>query len=154
MRATFQNAGTVLSIGVFFSLMIAGLARSLPATLGAGLTAAGRAGRRGRPRSPRCRRSAALFAAFLGVEPGAAAARPGRARARCPPDKAAELTGQSFFPGLISGPFHYGLVVVFTAAVVMSVIAAAVSLARGKRYVHTDRAPEPQASEVAAATAR
>ena len=43
---------------------------------------------------------------------------------------------------------------VFTAAVVMSVVAAAVSLARGKRYVHTDREPESQAPEVAAATAR
>jgi hypothetical protein len=71
-----------------------------------------------------------------------------------PADKAAELTGQSFFPGLISGPFHSGLVVVFTAAVLMSVVAAAVSLARGRRYVHTDEAPQPQAPEVAAAAAR
>src|ERR1700691_6645255 len=37
MRATFQNSGTALSIGVFFSLMIAGLASRLPQTLTSGL---------------------------------------------------------------------------------------------------------------------
>ena len=41
MRATFQNAGIALSIGVFFSLMIAGLASSLPHTLTTGLQAQG-----------------------------------------------------------------------------------------------------------------
>jgi MFS family permease len=152
MRATAMNAGTVLSIGVFFSLLIAGLARSLPSTLGSGLAAAGV------PADAVARATAlppvgSVFAAFLGVNPVQQLLGPD-VIGKLPADKAAELTGQSFFPGLISGPFHSGLVVVFTAAVVMSVIAAAVSLARGKRYVHTDRAPEPQASEVAAATAR
>jgi MFS family permease len=149
MRATAMNAGTVLSIGVFFSLLIAGLARSLPSTLGSGLAAAGV------PADAVTRATAlppvgSVFAAFLGVNPVQQLLGPDVIRT-LPADKAAELTGQSFFPGLISGPFHSGLVVVFTAAVVMSVVAAAVSLARGKRYVHTDRAGEPQAREVAVA---
>ncbi|HEV7657618.1 MAG TPA: MFS transporter [Mycobacteriales bacterium] len=148
MRATAMNAGTVLSIGVFFSLLIAGLARSLPSALGSGLAAAGV------PADAVARATAlppvgSVFAAFLGVNPVRQLLGPDVISA-LPPDKAAQLTGQSFFPGLISGPFHSGLIVVFTAAVVMSVVAAAVSLARGKRYVHTDS----QAAEVAAATAR
>jgi hypothetical protein len=150
--ATAMNAGTVLSIGVFFSLLIAGLARSLPGALGSGLAAAGV------PADAVARATAlppvgSVFAAFLGVNPVRQLLGP-NVIARLPADKAAELTGQSFFPGLISGPFHSGLVVVFTAAVVMSVVAAAVSLVRGKRYVHADEAHEDQVPEVAAATAR
>ena len=94
-----------------------------------------------------------MFAAFLGVNPVQQLLGPTVIGA-LPADKAAELTGRSFFPGLISGPFHSGLIVVFAAAVVMSVVAAAVSLSRGKRYVHTDRMPESPAPEVVAATTR
>jgi len=152
MRATAMNAGTVLSIGVFFSLLITGLARSLPSTLGAGLAAAGV------PADAVARATAlppvgSVFAAFLGVNPVKQLLGPD-VIAKLPADKATELTGQAFFPGLISGPFHSGLIVVFTAAVVMSVVAAAVSLARGKRYVHTEPVPEKQAPQVAAASSR
>src|SRR5690348_12462871 len=41
MRATFQNSGMALSIGIFFSLMIVGLAATLPHTLSSGLHAQG-----------------------------------------------------------------------------------------------------------------
>ncbi len=41
MNQTFQNSAQVLSVGIFFSLMIAGLATSLPHTLSAGLHAHG-----------------------------------------------------------------------------------------------------------------
>ena len=41
MRSTFQNSGMSLSIGIFFSLMIAGLASTLPRTLTSGLRAQG-----------------------------------------------------------------------------------------------------------------
>ncbi len=41
MLATFTNSGFVLSIGIFFSLMIAGLASTLPTTLTRGLTGQG-----------------------------------------------------------------------------------------------------------------
>src|SRR2546425_9319731 len=65
MRATFQNSGMVLSIGLFFSLMIAGLAASLPSTMYAGLTA------NGVPAATATQIShlppvGSLFAAFLG----------------------------------------------------------------------------------------
>lgn len=38
MRATFQNSGSIVSIGIFFSLITAGLAAALPPTLFSGLT--------------------------------------------------------------------------------------------------------------------
>jgi MFS family permease len=140
MRATAMNAGTVLSIGVFFSLLIAGLARSLPGTLGSGLQAAGvPAG--AAEQAANLPPVGSVFAAFLGVNPVQQLLGPDVVSA-LPAGKAAEITGQSFFPGLISGPFHSGLVVVFTAAIIMSVIAAAVSWARGNRYVHVDEVPE------------
>ena len=69
MRSTFQNSGTALSIGVFFSLMIAGLAGRLPTTLTGGLRAAGRAGRRRATRSARLPPVSSLFAAVLGENP-------------------------------------------------------------------------------------
>ncbi|GAB4934108.1 hypothetical protein MAHJHV45_40140 [Mycobacterium avium subsp. hominissuis] len=47
---------------------------------------------------------------------------------------AATLTGKSFFPELISGPFHAGLVVVFVAAALMMVTGALASLVNPGRY--------------------
>jgi hypothetical protein len=77
-----------------------------------------------------------LFAAFLGFNPIQQLLGPSGALQQVSAHQAATLTGGEFFPRLISGPFHSGLVVVFTAAAIMSVIAAVASLARGKRYVH------------------
>jgi hypothetical protein len=126
MRATFQNSGFVLSIGLFFSLMIAGLASSLPQTLLRGLT--------GNGVPPRIASGVAnlppvgsLFAAFLG--------------------KAAFLTGQSYFPGLISGPFGHGLRIVFSVAAVLCVVAAVASWMRGGRYVHAEAEEATMLSE-------
>jgi hypothetical protein len=79
-----------------------------------------------------------LFAAFLGSNPVGHLLGPGVLSGLPPADRAA-LTGGEFFPRLVSGPFHHGLVVVFTAAALMAVIAAVASAARGRRYVH---APE------------
>jgi len=135
MRATFQNAGMVLSIGVFFSLMVAGLANSLPHTLSAGLTAQG-------VPSATANQIATLppvgtlFAAFLGYNPIAQLLGPGVLHA-LPPANAANLTGLTFFPRLIAGPFHDGLVVVFWMAIAMAVVGALASLLRGKPVVET-----------------
>jgi MFS family permease len=141
MRSTFQNSGTALSIGVFFSLMIAGLAGSLPRTLTAGLQ------NNGVPHGVAHQIGAlppvsSLFAAVLGVNPvqhmlaasGALSALPAAARRT--------LTGTTFFPSLISAPFHHGLVTVFTAAAVLAAIAGIASLLRGGRYVHPDAPDE------------
>jgi len=137
MRGTFQNSGTSLSIGVFFTLMILGLARSLPSTLYDGLTgngvSAGVAHQiAGLPPV------SSLFAAFLGFNPVQQLLGPSGALQQVSAHQRATLTGGEFFPGLISGPFHTGLVVVFTAAAVMSVIAALASLLRGGRFVHDE----------------
>jgi MFS family permease len=147
MRATFQNAGFVLSIGLFFSLMIAGLAARLPATLYTGLTA------NGVPPDTAERIAhlppvGSLFAAFLGYNPIRTLLGPA-ALAHLGPAQAANLTGTSFFPGLIAEPFRHGLAIVFLAALVMSLVAAGASWLRGGRYVHE----EPD-QPVAAAAAR
>jgi MFS family permease len=136
MRATFQNAGFVLSIGLFFSLMIAGLAARLPTTLYSGLTA------NGVPPATAERIAnlppvGSLFAAFLGYNPIRTLLGPA-ALARLSPAQAANLTGTSFFPRLIAEPFRHGLAIVFLAALVMSVVAAGASWMRGGRYVHEE----------------
>jgi MFS family permease len=148
MRATFQNAGFVLSIGLFFSLMIAGLAARLPATLYGGLTA------NGVPPATAERIAhlppvGSLFAAFLGYNPIRTLLGPA-ALARLSPAQAANLTGTSFFPRLIAEPFQHGLAIVFLAALVMSLVAAGASWLRGGRYVHE----EPEGSEAGAALTR
>jgi len=138
MRATFQNSGTVLSIGVFFSLIIAGLAGTLPTTLTHGLE------QQGVPAGVAAHIGglppvSSLFAAFLGENPVQHLLGPTGALAAVTPAQHATLTGREFFPHLISGPFHHGLVVVFSAAVLLSVVAGIVSLLRGERYVHSGR---------------
>ncbi|MER7007065.1 MFS transporter [Dactylosporangium sp. NPDC000555] len=129
MRGTFQNAGTSLSIGVFFSLMVAGLARALPDTLTTGLTA------QGVPHDVAASVASlppvsTLFAAFLGSNP-IEHLLGGTVLAALPPGNVATLTGHEFFPNLIAQPFHDGLVVVFGAAAVMTLLAAAASASRG-----------------------
>jgi MFS family permease len=132
VRATFFNAGTSLSIGIFFSLMIVGLARTLPAAMSAGLQAQGV--------SAGVAHSVAntppvgsLFAAFLGYNPIAELLGPSNALQQ-PGVNADVLTGPAFFPHLISGPFHTGLVVVFIVAAVMMVLGALASLVTAGRY--------------------
>jgi MFS family permease len=137
MLATFQNSGFVLSIGVFFSLMIAGLAASLPKTLTGGLTA------EGVPHSVAHQIGSlppvgSLFAAFLGYNPVKELLTPTGVLSHLPAHNVAVLTGQSFFPELISQPFHHGLTIVFSAAIVVLVIAASASAFRGGRYVYED----------------
>ena len=131
MRATFQNAGMVLSIGIFFSLMVAGLAGSLPHTLDSGLTAQGVPAPAAHAIS-QLPPVGTLFAAFLGYNPIQELLGP-KVLAALPAANAHTLTGREFFPNLISGPFHDGLVIVFWLAIAMSVVAAVSSLAAPKR---------------------
>ena len=129
-RATFMNAGMVLSLGIFFSLMVAGLSSSLPHTLSSGLTA------QGVPAQTATQIShlppvATLFAAFLGYNPMQQLLGPSTLHA-LPASNAQTLTGREFFPHLISGPFHDGLMVVFWLAIAMAVIGAVASALPGK----------------------
>ncbi|MFF4648633.1 MFS transporter [Streptomyces sp. NPDC001380] len=150
MRATFQNAGMVLSIGLFFSLMVAGLSGSLPGALDSGLTAQG-------VPAPAAHTIAGLppvgtlFAAFLGCNPVGRLLGPD-VLGHLPAGNAHTLTGREFFPHLISGPFHDGLVVVFWLAIAMSLVAAAASLVhdrgRGGRRAGTVDAPDAAGAAV------
>ncbi len=133
MRATFQNSGTALSIGVFFSLMIAGLARTLPQTLTRGLL------EQGVPAAVAHHIGSlppvsSLFAAVLGVNPVAHLLDAAGVLSSLPPGHREVLTGRAFFPALISGPFHDGLAVVMIVAACLSVLAGLASLLRGGRY--------------------
>jgi len=132
MNQTFQNSAQVLSIGIFFTLMILGLATSLPHTMTAGLEAHGVAAATARhvgglpPVS-------ILFAAFLGYNPIQSLLGP-HVLATLSAVNRATLTGRSFFPHLISSPFRSGLHEAFTFAIIACLIAAAASLMRGQTY--------------------
>jgi hypothetical protein len=136
MRATFMNSGMVLSIGLFFSLMIAGLASSLPHTLSTGLVAQG-VPAQAATHVANLPPVGSLFAAFLGYNPVHTLLGP-QVLGGLPAAHAQYLTGKTFFPQLISSPFMHGLRIAFSAAIVMSLIAAAASWMRGSRYVHAD----------------
>jgi len=145
MNQTFQNSAQVISVGIFFTLMVIGLAASLPAALSGGLEAHGVApavAQRAGETPP----ISVLFAAFLGYNPiqhliGA------EALAGLGPHAHAVLTGREFFPQLISKPFADGLDTAFDFAIVACLIAAGASLLRGGSYHHEeDRARAPQAT--------
>src|SRR6478735_2939945 len=150
MNQTFQNSAQVLSIGIFFTLMILGLASTLPETMLGGLQM------HGVPHATAERIAhlppvSILFAAFLGYNPIQHLLGPHALAALSPHDKAV-LVGHSFFPDLISGPFRDGLHAAFTFAIAACLVAAAASLARGGVPGRADQ-PAP-AREPASAPAR
>jgi MFS family permease len=133
MSTTFQNSAMVLSIGVFFSLMVLGLAAGLPSHLEHGLLAAG---------LPRAKATevahlppvGTLFAAFLGYNPvgvllGSSIHHLSRAHAL-------QVTGRGFFPSLIATPFEAGLRKAFDFAAIACLVAALASWLSGGKYVH------------------
>jgi MFS family permease len=150
MSATFQNSAMVLSIGVFFTLIILGLASALPSALTHGLVA------QGVPHADAARVAALppvsiMFAALLGYNPVQTLL--GHVISKLPASHAAYLTGHTFFPSLISGPFQHGLDIAFDFAIAACLIAAVASLLRGRRYVHEldSAAPEPATEPQSAA---
>jgi EmrB/QacA subfamily drug resistance transporter len=149
VRATGMNAGMVLSLGGFFTLMAVGLASRLPAAMSSGLTAAGV--------SPGTAHTVShvppvgtLFAAFLGENPiqqlihqvDPSQLQPGSAV------DVQQITGKTFFPHLISGPFMHGLLIAFGASILMLVVAAGASLLRGGKYVHADAHGTPAGERI------
>jgi MFS family permease len=144
MNQTFQNSAQVLSIGIFFTLLIVGLASSLPSALSSGLQAHGV--------SPSAAHQAGqtppisvLFAAFLGYNPIHHLVG-GHALGMLPEHAHRLLTSSAFFPHLISAPFRDGLHAAFIFAIVACLVAAAASLLRGGRYHHAEepaRNPRP-----------
>jgi MFS family permease len=132
VRSTFFNAGNSLSIGIFFSLMIVGLAHTLPTAMYDGLQAQGVSADVA-SQVANLPPVGSLFAAFLGYNPIAELLGPSGAL-DAPGVNADVLTGQTFFPQLITAPFHTGLTVVFIAAAAMMVIGAVASLFNPGRY--------------------
>jgi MFS family permease len=145
MTATFQNSAMVLSIGIFFSLIIAGLSAHLPGSLDAGLTAHGvpAAAANQVAHLPAV---AVLFAAFLGYNPISTLLGP--VLTHLPASQAQFLTGRSFFPSLISGPFADGLAVAFGFAIVACLIGAVASLLCSPHRVTTDATGTPDTRPV------
>ena len=135
MTATFQNSAQVLSIGVFFTLIILGLAATLPGSLLHGLVAEG-VSHGAATTVSHLPPTGALFAAFLGYNPMRTLLGP--ALGHLSHAHAAYLTGRSFFPHLISAPFLHGLHLAFDFAAAACVIAAIASWLRGGKYVHLD----------------
>ena len=132
VRSTFQNSGTALSIGVFFSVMMLGIAGSLTRSLTSGLI------RHGVPAGTAAHIGAtpptsSLFAAVLGVNPLHRLLAANNALDSLPHREAAILTGRRFFPELLAQAFHHGLVVVFAVAAGLSVIGMLASISRGKK---------------------
>jgi MFS family permease len=139
MRATTLNAGQVLSIGVFFSLMLAGLAASLPQSMETSLLAQNvpadvAAQVAGAPPV------ASLFAAFLGYNPMGELI-PAQALHALPAANAATITGMHFFPGLMSLPFTHGLKLAFTFSLILNLIAALASWLGGGKFIHAGEHP-------------
>ena len=138
MTATFQNSATVLSIGIFFSLLILGLSATLPAQLYQGLIG------QGVPAAAAHQVAAlppvgTLFAALLGYYPIQSLLGP-QVLGALPPGNAATLTSRSVFPDLISGPFQHGLQLAFIFAIAACLVAAVASYLRGGKYHYVEGA--------------
>jgi MFS family permease len=135
MLNTFQNSATVLSMGLFFTIVTIGLASRLPSHLYKGLTAAGVA-----PGPAHLVASeppiGSLFSAFLGYNPIKELLGPTGALQHMSPHQVAYVTGRTFFPQLLEEPFAGGLHLAFTFAAIATGIALLASALRGKQYVH------------------
>ena len=135
MNQTFQNSAQVLSIGIFFTLMIVGLSATLPQALATGLEAHGidpATATRVADLPP----VSVLFAAFLGYNPAQQLLGPHVLEQLSATD-AADVKGREFFPSLLSQPFRTGLREAFAFAILACLVAAAASWSRGTRYVDT-----------------
>ncbi len=150
MNSTFQNSSQVLSIGIFFTLMIVGLSASLPGALFHGLVSNGVPGKAA-ARAAGLPPISTLFAAFLGYDPVAHLVG-AQTLAHLPAHARAVLGARGFFPGVISAPFRHGLHIAFDFSIVACLVAAAASWLRGGRYVYTEtiRQAAPDAAPVAA----
>jgi MFS family permease len=134
MRATFQNSATLVSIGLFFSIVTLGLAAALPFTLYTGLITNG-VPSRAATTIAHLPPTAALFGAFLGYNPIGELLPPAVLHAISPAQQAI-LLGKTFFPNLIAIPFMESLHAVFYISAALCLIGAAASLLRGKRVIY------------------
>ena len=133
IQAAFMNTGMVLSIGIFFSLMIVGLTSTLPKAMVKGLTSHGVAAAQAHTVAS-MPAVGSLFSSFLGFNPLKSLLGT-QAAANVTSAQWTTLTGKKFFPNLIESPFHHGLIIVFAMAIALAVVGAVFSALRGKRYI-------------------
>ncbi|GCF07720.1 MFS transporter [Dictyobacter arantiisoli] len=145
MRSTFQNAAQVISMGMFFSVVTAGLASSLPSALFNGLTQAGLPGKiaTGIAQLPPV---AALFAAFLGYNP-MQTLLPTAVQKLLSPASMSNLAGKTFFPNLIASPLSSGLHIAFYVSAAMCLVGCFISMIRIRPTVIEDESLVEQVSE-------
>ena len=141
MVATFMNSGMVLSIGIFFSLMIVGLSGTLHDSLLHNLTANG-VSHAAAAQAANLPPVATLFAAFLGYNPVKTLLGPSIHHLSA--HQQSVLLGHSFFPRVISGPFSHALGSAFAFGLIAMLVAAAASAipAKGQpwlRFAHRRR---------------
>jgi MFS family permease len=152
MLNTFQNSASVLSMGLFFTIVTLGLAARLPSALYKGLTSAGVA-----PGPAHLVANeppiGSLFSAFLGYNPIQELLGPTGALKQMSPHQVAYITGRSFFPQLIEGPFANGMHLAFTFAAIATAIAVVFSAIRPRLYMHTSEPLIEELAEGAAETA-
>jgi len=149
IASTFQNSGQVISIGIYFSLMIIGLSARLPHALHSGLIAHG-VSPADALRVARLSPVSTLFASLLGANPLKALLGP-HALHSLTHRQVATLTSRTFFPRLISPAFAGALSTAFTFSFIAFLVAAAASWLRGGTYAWSDTnvAEEPAVVEPA-----
>ena len=146
IQAAFMNTGMVLSIGIFFSLMIVGLTNTLPRAMFRGLSAHGVIATQAH-QIARLPAVGSLFSSFLGFNP-LKTLLVSKANTNVSQVQWTTLTGKKFFPNLIESPFHHGLIIVFSAAIAMSVVGAVFSALRGDKFVHQQESLAQHAGEL------
>ena len=129
MNSTFQNSGQVVSIGIFFTLMIIGLSRTLPHALLIGLTHQGVAHATAQHVAT-LPPVTTLFASFLGYNPMAHLLG-AHVLASLSPSAHATVLGRKFFPTIIQKAFVSGLHPALDFATVVCALAAFTSWLRG-----------------------
>ncbi|MFZ2073819.1 MAG: MFS transporter [Methanoregula sp.] len=135
MMSTLVNSGFVLSMGMFFTIIVVGLTGAFPPMLSTALSAANAT-----PLVPAMSAippTGALFAAFLGYNPIhiILAGLPPALLASVAPATLAYLTGAVWFPTTLAQAFMPSLALSFYIGAGISFIAALLCALRGDRYV-------------------
>ena len=147
IQAAFMNTGMVLSIGIFFSLMIVGLTSTLPRAMFKGLTSHGVSLAQAHTVA-NMPAVGSLFSSFLGFNP-LKSLLGSRALTHVSNAQWLKLTGKKFFPDLIQSPFHHGLIIVFVVAILLSVVGALFSALRGERFISQQESMAKHAGDLA-----
>jgi len=135
MMSTLMNSGFVLSMGMFFTIIVVGLTNAFPAALTSSLAAANAS--QLAPALSSIPPTGALFAAFLGYNPVQAilAGLSPAILATVAPVTIALLTGSTWFPTMLAGAFMPSVALSFYIGAGISFVAALLCAMRGERYV-------------------